>query len=53
MALAVAYAALPCSPSAYVLARQMGGDAPMMAGIISLQTILAAITMPILIGLAI
>jgi hypothetical protein len=30
----------------------MGGDAPMMAGIISLQTILAALTMPILIGLA-
>jgi predicted permease len=51
-ALAVAYASLPCSPSAYVLARQMGGDAPMMAGIISLQTILAALTMPILIGLA-
>jgi malonate transporter len=51
-ALAVAYAALPCSPSAYVLARQMGGDAPMMAGIISLQTILAALTMPILISLA-
>ena len=39
-------------PSAYVLARQMGGDAPLLAQIITLQTILAAITMPIAIALA-
>ena len=37
--------------SAYVLARQMGGDAPLLAQIITLQTILAAITMPIAIAL--
>ncbi len=36
---------------AYVLARQMGGDAPLLAQIITLQTILAAITMPIAIAL--
>jgi hypothetical protein len=44
--------AVPTAPSAYVLARQMGGDAPLLAQIITLQTILAAITMPIAIALA-
>jgi predicted permease len=44
-------AAVPCSSSAYVLARQMGGDAPLLAQIITLQTILAAITMPVVIAL--
>jgi malonate transporter len=43
--------AVPCASSAYVLARQMGGDAPLLAQIITLQTILAAITMPIVIAL--
>lgn len=33
--------ALPAPPSAYVLACQMGGDAPLMARIISLQMILS------------
>jgi hypothetical protein len=42
--------AVPTAPSAYVLARQMGGDAPLLAQIITLQTILAAITMPIAIA---
>jgi len=44
-------AAVPTSSSAYVLARQMGGDAPLLAQIITLQTILAALTMPIVIAL--
>jgi predicted permease len=44
--------AVPTSSSAYVLARQMGGDAPLLAQIITLQTILAAVTMPIAIALA-
>ena len=44
--------AVPTSASAYVLARQMGGDAPLLAQIITLQTILAAITMPVAIALA-
>jgi malonate transporter len=46
-----ACAAVPASSSAYVLARQMGGDAPLLAQIITLQTILAALTMPIAIAL--
>jgi predicted permease len=43
--------AVPTSSSAYVMARQMGGDAPLLAQIITLQTILAAVTMPIAIAL--
>jgi predicted permease len=42
------YALLPCSASSYVLARQMGGDAPLMANIISVQTVLAMASMPLL-----
>jgi predicted permease len=34
----------------HVLARQMGGDAPLLAQIITLQTMLAAATMPIAIA---
>jgi hypothetical protein len=51
LVIVAACSAVPTSPSAYVLARQMGGDAPLLAQIITLQTILAAITMPIAIGL--
>ena len=51
LAIVAACSAVPASSSAYVLARQMGGDAPLLAQIITLQTILAAITMPIVIAL--
>jgi len=51
LAIVAACSAVPASSSAYVLARQMGGDAPLLAQIITLQTILAAITMPIAIAL--
>jgi malonate transporter and related proteins len=51
LAIVSACAAVPASSSAYVLARQMGGDAPLLAQIITLQTILAALTMPIAIAL--
>ncbi|MCP3371350.1 AEC family transporter [Bradyrhizobium cajani] len=52
LAIVAICAAVPTSPSAYVLARQMGGDAPLLAQIITLQTIFAAITMPVAIALA-
>ena len=52
LVIVAACAAVPASSSAYVLARQMGGDAPMLAQIITLQTILAAITMPVVIAVA-
>ncbi|HBV00020.1 MULTISPECIES: AEC family transporter [Thalassospira] len=48
MAAVVLYAALPCSASAYVLARLMGGDAPMMASIITVHTLVAIASMPII-----
>jgi malonate transporter len=51
LVIVTACAAVPASSSAYVLARQMGGDAPLLAQIITLQTILAAVTMPIAIAL--
>jgi malonate transporter and related proteins len=50
LVIVTACSAVPASSSAYVLARQMGGDAPILAQIITLQTILAAITMPIVIA---
>ncbi|HBX55236.1 MAG TPA: transporter, partial [Pseudomonas sp.] len=37
--------ALPTAPTAYVLTRQLGGDSQLMAGIITLQTLLAAATL--------
>lgn len=51
LAIVAVCAAVPTSSSAYVMARQMGGDAPLLAQIITLQTILAAVTMPIVIAL--
>jgi len=42
---AVLFAALPTAPSAYVLAEQMEGDAPLMASILTVQTLLAAPTL--------
>jgi len=52
LAIVAVCSAVPCSSSAYVLAREMGGDAPLLAQIITLQTMLAAITMPVVIALA-
>jgi len=50
--IAVMFAALPTASSAYILARQMGGDHQTMAGIISVQTLLAMLTLPWMLGLA-
>ncbi|WP_296221704.1 AEC family transporter [Pseudomonas sp. UBA2684] len=41
----VLFFALPTAPTAYVLTRQLGGDSQLMAGIITLQTLLAAATL--------
>ena len=40
------FAALPTASSAYVLALEMGGDEQLMAEIITVQTLLSALTMP-------
>jgi predicted permease len=50
--IAVIFAACPTSTAAFPLAKQMGGDAPLMATIISIQTALAVIVIPIAILLA-
>ncbi|MVW74006.1 AEC family transporter [Pseudomonas xionganensis] len=44
----VLFFALPTAPTAYVLTRQLGGDSQLMAGIITLQTLLAAVSLPLL-----
>ena len=46
------YAALPVSPAAYVLARQLGGDHALMAAIITATTLVSALTLPLWLGLA-
>lgn len=44
--------AVPTSPSSYVLAVKMGGDARLMAAVTGVQTVLAVATVPALIALA-
>ncbi|MBM3601105.1 MAG: AEC family transporter [Alphaproteobacteria bacterium] len=46
-AIAVMFNALPASISSYALARQMGGDHRLMAAILTVQTLLAAVTLPV------
>lgn len=46
------FASLPTASSAYILARQLGGDTALMANIITLQTLLAFVAIPVWIGLA-
>ncbi len=49
MLVLVIFASLPCGPAAYVMARQLKGDMDMMAGIITVQTVIAALSMPLVI----
>jgi predicted permease len=41
-------AAVPTASSSYILARQLGGDAPLMANITTAQTLAAMLTMPVI-----
>lgn len=43
---ALLFQALPTASSSYIMARQLGGDAPLMAGIIACQTLLAGVALP-------
>lgn len=43
----ILFAALPTASSSYILARLMGGDAPLMAQVVAATTVGAAITMPV------
>lgn len=48
---ALIYGALPTGVAAYTLARQLGGDAPLMAAMITIQTLLSFLTMPLWLSL--
>jgi hypothetical protein len=52
LAVVACCAAVPSASNSYVLARQMGGDAPLMAEILTVQTVLAIGTMPVAIAIA-
>ncbi|WP_417227006.1 AEC family transporter [Amphritea sp.] len=45
------FSALPTAPSAYVLARQLGGDATLMSAIITGQTLLSMLLMPVVLSI--
>lgn len=51
LAVVACCASVPAASNAYVLAKQMGGDAPLLAQILTLQTIIAVLTMPAVISL--
>ncbi|HUR43422.1 MAG TPA: AEC family transporter [Aestuariivirga sp.] len=48
----IACASVPTAMSAYVLARQMGGDAPLVATTVTMQTIISFFSIPAMIALA-
>ncbi|MBM7368697.1 AEC family transporter [Gordonia hydrophobica] len=47
----VVICAVPTSPSAYVLANRLGGDSRLMASITAVQTVTAAVTLPLVLHL--
>jgi predicted permease len=51
LAVTVVAASVPTASASYVLARQLGGNAPLMAEILTLQTLLALLTMPLMMAL--
>ena len=49
---ALLFQSLPTASSSYIMARQLGGDAPLMAGIVAVQTVIAALAIPVVMVLA-
>ena len=47
----VFFSALPAAPASYVMARLMGGDAHLMASILTFQTVAAFITLPFVLAM--
>ena len=45
------FQSLPTASSSYIMAKQLGGDAPLMAGIVASQTLLAGLAMPVAVWL--
>lgn len=52
LAVALLCAAVPTGSGSYVLARQMGGDAPMVANMLTFQVIVSALTIPLVLYIA-
>jgi predicted permease len=52
MHVALLFGAAPTASAAYTLARQLGGDAPLMAAIVTIQTALSFVTLPFTVHLA-
>ena len=50
LSIVVIFAAMPTAPSAFILARQLGGDTRLMASIITLQTLLSLLSVSLLLG---
>lgn len=44
----VLWGTMPTASASYILARQMGGDAPLAAAIVTISTLLAFVTMPVI-----
>ena len=44
------FASVPTASAAYILARQLGGDAPLMSAILSGQTLVSMLTLPIMLS---
>lgn len=47
LTVALVFQVLPTASSSYIMARQLGGDAPLMAGIIAAQTLVALAAIPL------
>ena len=48
---AILFSSLPSSASAYVMARQFGGDHELMAAILTTQVMMAAVTIPLMLAM--
>ena len=48
LAIVVICASTPTATNGYILAKELGGDATLMANLIAVQTVLAAMTMPLM-----
>ncbi|WP_342362292.1 AEC family transporter [Terrarubrum flagellatum] len=53
LAIAMLSASVPTASGSYLLARQLGGDAPLMAEILTVQTLVAMVTMPLMMQLGV
>ena len=51
LAVTILFQALPTAPSSYIMARQLGGDATLMAAILTVQTLASVVTLPVVLWL--